>query len=270
MASRARGGRLENTLEVVILLAVAGMAGAASFTHVHDWTMHNSPPGTGDWFGWANAMVSELIPLAAGLEARRRKRNTGHTGRYPLALILGAVALSLTGQFAEATPSLSGWIISAVPALGFLALVKLVLSRPATLHTASTPVNTSTPADAGPSITPAAVIPADPSPDTLIQVRRPNPPDTDRPAIPTDPQPATPPAAEPHPAPTDPVPAGSIPPRLLTIARAAALNHQQTSGRPITAGELAARISIPPTMAEQLLTLVHLTPVNGVAVGESR
>ena len=41
---------------------VAGMAGAASFTHVHDWTMHNSPAGTGNWFGWANAMVSELIP----------------------------------------------------------------------------------------------------------------------------------------------------------------------------------------------------------------
>src|SRR5438876_1164176 len=81
--------------------AVAGMAGAARFRHGHDWTMHNSPTGTGDWFGWANAMVSELIPLAAGLEARRRHRRYGRAGAYPLALILGAVALSLTGQFAE-------------------------------------------------------------------------------------------------------------------------------------------------------------------------
>ena len=112
------------------MLAVAGMAGAASFTHVHDWTMHNSPAGTGNWFGWANAMVSELIPLAAGLEARRRIRHYGTAGAYPIVLIVAAVALSLTGQFAEATHSISGWLISAVPALGFLALVKLVLSSP--------------------------------------------------------------------------------------------------------------------------------------------
>ncbi|GGM50973.1 DUF2637 domain-containing protein [Dactylosporangium sucinum] len=123
--------RAESGAQVLILLAVAGMAGAASFTHVHDWTMHNSPDGTGDWFGWANAMVTELIPLAAGLEARRRRRRGIPVGRYPVALIIGAVALSLAGQFAEAKPGVSGWLISAVPALGFLALIKLVLSSPA-------------------------------------------------------------------------------------------------------------------------------------------
>ena len=63
-----------------------------------------APAGTGDWFGWANAMVSELIPLAAGLELRRRVRLYGSAGIYPVALIIGAVALSLTGQFAEAKP----------------------------------------------------------------------------------------------------------------------------------------------------------------------
>src|SRR5512133_2379136 len=87
--------RLEGVVQVLIMLAVAAMAGAASFRHVHDWTMHNSPAGTGDWFGWANAMVSDLLPLAAGLEARRRRRLYGTTGIYPVALILGAVALSL-------------------------------------------------------------------------------------------------------------------------------------------------------------------------------
>ncbi|MEV4514504.1 DUF2637 domain-containing protein [Dactylosporangium sp. NPDC049525] len=115
---------------MLILLAVAGMAGSASFTHVHDWTMHNSPAGTGDWFGWANATVTELIPLAAGLEARRRRSRGIPVGRYPIAMIVGAVTLSLAGQFAEAKPGLSGWIISAIPALGFLALIKLVLSTP--------------------------------------------------------------------------------------------------------------------------------------------
>jgi hypothetical protein len=127
-----RAGRGESLIQGLIMLAVASMAGAASFTHVHDWTMHNSPAGTGNWFGWANAMVSELIPLAAGLEMRRRIRHFGTAGFYPVALIVGAVALSLTGQFAEAKHSPSGWLIAAVPALGFLALVKLVLSSPPT------------------------------------------------------------------------------------------------------------------------------------------
>jgi len=122
--------RIEGGAQLLILLAVAGMAGAASFSHVHDWTMHNSPDGTGDWFGWANAMVTELIPLAAGLEARRRRQRNIPVGRYPIVLIVGAVAVSLAGQFAEAKPGLSGWVISALPALGFLALIKLVLSAP--------------------------------------------------------------------------------------------------------------------------------------------
>src|SRR3954453_13503379 len=98
MTTTARPGRFESAVKVLILLAVAGMAGAASFRHVHDWTMHNSPAGTGDWFGWANAMVSELLPLAAALEIRRRRRNGTPVDSYPIALVVGAVALSLVGQ----------------------------------------------------------------------------------------------------------------------------------------------------------------------------
>ena len=66
-----RTGRTETIAHVLILLLIAGMAGAASFTHVHDWTMRNAPPGTGSWFGWANAVISELTPTAAGLDIRR-------------------------------------------------------------------------------------------------------------------------------------------------------------------------------------------------------
>ena len=43
-------------------------------------------------------------PSPPGLEARRRTRHFGHPGTYPIALIIGAVALSLTGQFAEPPP----------------------------------------------------------------------------------------------------------------------------------------------------------------------
>jgi hypothetical protein len=71
----------EDTAQTVILALVAGMAGAGSFTHVHDRTMRNVPPGTGTWLGWANAVITELVP-AAGIEIRRRKRQN-RNGRSP-------------------------------------------------------------------------------------------------------------------------------------------------------------------------------------------
>jgi hypothetical protein len=124
-----RAERIEGGVLVLILVTVGGLAGAASFTHVHDWTMDNSPAGTGDWFGWANAAISELIPLAALLTIRRRRRAGGPIG-YPMFLLVAAVALSLAAQLAVAKPGLSGWLLSAVPALAFLGLSKLVLTVP--------------------------------------------------------------------------------------------------------------------------------------------
>jgi uncharacterized membrane protein YoaK (UPF0700 family) len=118
---------VENVVLVLILLVVGGMAGAASFTHVHDWTMANSPAETADWFGWANAAISELVPIACALVIRRRRR-TGESTRYPFAVLTAAVVLSLSAQLAVAKPGISGGLLAAVPALAFMALVKLVLS----------------------------------------------------------------------------------------------------------------------------------------------
>ncbi|EEP73083.1 hypothetical protein MCAG_03410 [Micromonospora sp. ATCC 39149] len=140
---KTNADRVEGVVLVLIVLTVGGLAGAASFTHVHDWTMANSPTGTGDWFGWANAAISELLPLAALLTIRRRRRTGGPVG-YPLFLLVCAVALSLAAQLAVARESLSGWLLSAVPALAFLGLSKLVFSTTPTL---AVPVDQ--PADTG-------------------------------------------------------------------------------------------------------------------------
>ena len=121
------GTRLEGLVLVLILIAVGGSAGAASFTHVHDWTMANSPANTPGWFGWANAVISELVPIAALLTIRRRRR-TGAPIGYPMVLLIAAAGLSLAAQLAVAKPGPSGWLLSAVPALAFMALVKLVLA----------------------------------------------------------------------------------------------------------------------------------------------
>lgn len=135
-----RADRIDGLVLVVILLIVAAFAGAASFTHVKDWTLDNSPAGTGEWFGWANAVISELIPTAALLTIRRRRRSGGPIG-YPMFLLVAAVALSLAAQLAVAKPGLSGWLLSAVPALAFIGLSKLVLTTGPT-----PPANTPAPA----------------------------------------------------------------------------------------------------------------------------
>ena len=247
--SAPREGRFEGLVQVVILIGVAGMAGAASFTHVHDWTMHNSPAGTGDWFGWANAMVSELIPLAAALEIRRRRRNGMPVGRYPVALILAAVALSLAGQFAEAKPGISGWLISAVPALGFLALVKLVLSSPTAPTAPAEPVTTVTdePIEEPAYVDPAPVVDLPQHHDEAAHTRLP-----------------VPVAAAPAHLETVTVPA-----HLLPATRFVAVNHQQTTGQHITADELATRMNVAPDLARQLLHAIdEPTPArhNGATV----
>jgi hypothetical protein len=238
----SRTGRTEAIAQVLILLLIASMAGAASFTHVHDWTMRNAPPGTGSWFGWANAVISDLTPTAAGIEIRRRKRHHQPIG-YPMIVLIAAAIFSLAAQVAQARPTIAGWISSAVPALAFLALTKLILGRTTVTPngeppcaTATTPTATSAPPAENttptPTAAPAAVTPA---PDTVSSLR--------------------------------PVPSG----QLLISARMTAFAHQQATDQPITPGQLADRLAIPPALAESLIDQLGgapppVTAVNGTPV----
>src|SRR5204863_6880604 len=141
-ATRTRlADRLTDGFLVAIVLSVGLMAGAASFNHVHDWTMHNSPPRTAGWFGWANAVITELIPTAALIIIARRRR-TGARIAYPMFLLIIAIGLSLTAQLAVARPTVFGWMVSALPAAAFFALSKLVF-------TATNPASAVDPAPAG-------------------------------------------------------------------------------------------------------------------------
>ncbi|WFE60047.1 DUF2637 domain-containing protein [Micromonospora sp. WMMD712] len=105
------------------MLAIGGAAGAASFTHVHNVAAAHGQPG---WLAWADAIVLELMSIASGLELRRRKRAKASTV-FPAAVLACAVALSLAAQVVEAEPSPIGWTAAAVPALGFLVMVKIAL-----------------------------------------------------------------------------------------------------------------------------------------------
>lgn len=145
------------------MLAIGGAAGAASFTHVHNVAASHGQPG---WLAWADAIVLELMSIASGLQLRRRRR--AHTSpRFPAVVLGCAVVLSLAAQVVEAEPSPIGWIAAAIPALGFLVMVKVALghtggpSDPAP----STPDNAAVRAESGdrPAAEPAVRIDADAS-----------------------------------------------------------------------------------------------------------
>ncbi|MDG4761102.1 DUF2637 domain-containing protein [Micromonospora sp. WMMD710] len=117
--------RLEDRAQVAIMLLIGGAAGAASFTHVHDVAAAHGQPG---WLAWADAIVLELTSIASGLELRRNRR-LGKSIVFPATMLTAAVLLSLAAQVVEAEASVIGWIAAALPALGFLAMVKIALGR---------------------------------------------------------------------------------------------------------------------------------------------
>jgi hypothetical protein len=68
------------------------------------------------------------MSVASGLELRRRKRL--HAPLTFPAVVLGvAVTLSLSAQVVEAERSPIGWTVAAIPALGFLVMVKIALAQ---------------------------------------------------------------------------------------------------------------------------------------------
>lgn len=257
--------RVEEVVQIVIMLAIGAMAGAASFTHVHDVTVVHGQP---NWIGWANAVVVELMSIALGLELRRRARTHRPTGFVATALLF-FVAVSLAAQVVEAERSIIGWLAAALPAIGFLVLAKVVLSRTAAVTTVDTLAEKSTTtmasATAGTTgaqaATPArAAVPVEPGTDGH---------DGQVDELVDEPAPAAAPAI---PRSTELVPASPVLTHLLPTVRFAVVNHQQSTGRRITADELAARMSITPVQAGQLLDAVvaddqQPTRINGTRIG---
>ncbi|WP_082106358.1 DUF2637 domain-containing protein [Micromonospora haikouensis] len=168
------------------MLLIGGAAGAASFRHVHDVAAGHGQPG---WLAWADAVVLELTSIAAGLELRRNRR-LAKSVTFPAAVLAAAVLLSLAAQVVEAEPSVIGWIAAALPALGFLAMVKIALGR------------------------------ADPAPPTRDVRGRSGPVSASDATVPD--------AFEPVPGPPAPVHAGAVSVRDSTAAVTAAADRQPT------------------------------------------
>ncbi|GAA1414374.1 hypothetical protein GCM10009662_60610 [Catellatospora coxensis] len=119
------GHRTEDRVQILIMLAIGLAAAAASFTHVHDVAEEHGQPG---WLAWADAVILELMSVASGLELRRRKR-LGLGVFFPASVLVVAVLLSLAAQVVEAERSVIGWLAAMLPAVGFLAMVKIAMGR---------------------------------------------------------------------------------------------------------------------------------------------
>jgi hypothetical protein len=261
----------EDTAQTVILAVVAGMAGAGSFTHVHDWTMRNVPPGTGSWLGWANAVITELVPAAAGIEIRRRKRqNPPQPVVYPMTILIADAIISIVVQLADALHTLAGGLAFALPALAFLALTKLLLSRTRTIPEMESPECAAQPASVNdaPTHAPASAHLMNGVSAIATGITSQTAPRSADISSSADALALT---ASPSKGSLQPLPTG----QLLISARMTAFAHRQATGQPITATELGDRLSVPPALAESLLDHIDGTPPpvtepNGTVMNGSR
>jgi hypothetical protein len=194
-------------------------------------------------------------------------------------LLVIAVGLSLTAQLAVAEFTVFGWMVSALPALAFFALSKLVFTatRP------TQPVPAPVPATVAPASSfdnaPATVHPAaEPTSATTSQRYEHTSTDSGaEPATPAVPATTTPTRTD-EPAPA--LPAASLSngdlALLLPGARIFARAHHDAHGERINPGQLAVRLQVPTPIAKDVLHLLYPEPTsnsgphNGTPIGATK
>jgi hypothetical protein len=184
-----------------------------------------------------------------------------------MTILIADAVISIAVQLSDALHTLAGGVAFALPALAFLALTKLVLSRSRTATEKEDSECAVQPASANsaPNQIPAPT--ANGAPATATGTTSPTAPSSedsssspDVPVLTASPSSSLQPVA---------------PAQLLASARMTAFAYQQATGRPITASEISARLGIPPALAESLLDRTDGTPspvteVNGIVMNGSR
>jgi hypothetical protein len=117
--------RFADVIRIGVAVVLGGIGAAAGFTHTHNWAANHGQTG---WLAWATAVVIEGIAIVAGIEIHH-DRATGRPYRFPMIVLVFGVLVQMTAQVAEAERTPAGWLVAAMPALGFLAVVKLLMRR---------------------------------------------------------------------------------------------------------------------------------------------
>lgn len=152
---------ITTTIQTAVTIALGGIGGSAGFIHTHDWAMAHGQQG---WLAWADAVVIEGMAVVAGFEIHRD--HTAHRAArkvtLPQVVLVVAFLIQMTAQVSQAEKSPEGWLLAAMPALGFLTVVKLAMRRIPAEAPATTPDHgppqATTPAASSPASRPTGVV----------------------------------------------------------------------------------------------------------------
>ncbi|MEU5716613.1 DUF2637 domain-containing protein [Streptomyces sp. NPDC020403] len=211
-------------LDAVLVQAV--IAGALSFSHLHDLA---AAAGQDGWKAWAYPISVDLLLVAAW-----RRMRTHADNRAAWVWFVIALAASLGANIATAglldlgnVPAWLRILVAGWPALAFLGGTLLA-------HAPTTPEPTA------PDTAPLAAPEPEEAPGLTVE-RAP------------DPAPELPPAPAPVPKPAPvPAPTVAVPPALLDHARKVADTHHATTGDRIDSATLRARLGVPAPLADAI------------------
>ncbi|WP_405561348.1 DUF2637 domain-containing protein [Streptomyces sp. NBC_01180] len=206
---------MSRTLRLDPVLIQAVIAGALSFSHLHDLAQ---AAGQGGWKAWAYPISVDLLLVAAWRHMRTRTDNRAAWIWFVIALAASLGANIATAGLLDlnAVPAWLRILVAGWPALAFLGGTLLA-------HT-----HTNAPATAPADLEPAPVPANEPQPVPDITVER-----------------------TPEPTPELPPPA-AVPPALLDHARKVAATHHATTGNQIDPATLRARLGVPAPLADTI------------------
>ncbi|MET8537192.1 DUF2637 domain-containing protein [Streptomyces sp. NPDC005065] len=207
---------MSRTIRLDAVLIQAVIAGALSFSHLHDLA---EAAGQDGWKAWAYPISVDLLLVAAWRRMRTHADNRAAWSWFVIAL-----AASLGANIATAgllnlgnVPAWLRILVAGWPALAFLGGTLLA-------HTPAAPAEP----EPAPALVPLADPVPEPVPDVTVE-RAPEP----APELP-------------------PTPAVAVPPALLDHARKVADTHHATTGARIDPATLRTRLGVPGPLADAI------------------
>ncbi|WP_406488966.1 DUF2637 domain-containing protein [Streptomyces phaeochromogenes] len=218
---------MPRSIRVDAVLVQAVIAGALSFAHLHDLA---EAAGQTGWKAWAYPISVDLLLVAAWRRLRTARQDKAAWTWFVIALVASLGANIATAGLLDLkhVPAWLCIVVAGWPALAFLGGTLLV-------H-----------APAEPAV-PAQAVDEPAAPE--VDVHR-----TDEPA--SAPAPVPVPELTPAPAPVD---APAVPAALLDHARKLADAHHASTGSPMPADVLSARLGLPAPMTDAIAAQLQLT-----------
>ncbi|MET8129640.1 DUF2637 domain-containing protein [Streptomyces sp. NPDC005231] len=207
---------MSRTIRLDAVLIQAVIAGALSFSHLHDLA---EAAGQDGWKAWAYPISVDLLLVAAWRRMRSHADNRAAWSWFVIALAASLGANIATAGLLDlgAVPAWLRILVAGWPALAFLGGTLLA-------HTPAAPAEP----EPAPALVPLADPVPEPVPDVTVE-RAPEP----APELP-------------------PTPAVAVPPALLDHARKVADTHHATTGARIDPATLRTRLGVPGPLADAI------------------